>query len=105
MTSSRIEAAIAASSCDSVGRSSTSWMRPSAPSAWFTEVMAPKNEPSGAISRNRNMMNVTRLAIVIAPVATRNPPRPMTTSSDTCRAMPAIGTTSADTFAMRTPTR
>ena len=29
----------------------------------------------------------------------------MTTSSDTCSAIPAIGTTSADTFAIRTPTR
>ena len=58
---SRTEVAIAASSCVSVGRSSTSWMRPSAPSAWLTEVIAPKNEPSGAISRKRNMTKVTRL--------------------------------------------
>ena len=79
-------------------------MRPSAPSAWLTDVIAPKNEPSGAISMNRNMMNVTRLAIVIAPEATRKPPTPSTTSSDTCSAMPAIGTMSAETFAIRTPT-
>ena len=79
-------------------------MRPSAPSAWFTDVIAPKNEPSGAMSMNRNMMKVTRLAIVIAPEATRKPPRPSTTSSDTCSAMPAIGTTSAETLAIRTPT-
>lgn len=56
------------------------------------------------MSMKRNMMKVTRLAIERAPVATRKPPRPMTTSSDTCSATPAIGTTSADTFAIRTPT-
>ena len=69
--STRMRAAIVASFWVSVGRSMTSWMRPSAPSAWLTEVIAPKVEPSGAISRKRNMMNVTRLAIVIAPEATR----------------------------------
>ena len=79
-------------------------MRPSAPRAWLTDVIAPKVEPSGAIIMNRNMMNVTSEAIVIAPEATRNPPTPSTTSSDTCSAMPAIGTTRAETFAMRTPT-
>ena len=78
-------------------------MRPSAPSAWFTEVIAPKVEPSGATSMNRNMMKVTSEAIVIAPDATRKPPTPSTTSSETCSAMPATGTTSAETFAMRTP--
>jgi hypothetical protein len=56
------------------------------------------------MSRNRKMMNVTRLAMLIAPVATRKPPTPSTTSSETCSAMPATGTTSAETFAMRTPT-
>ena len=85
------------------GRSRISWMRPSAPSAWLTDVIAPKNDPSGAISRNRNMTKVTRLATVIAPEATRKPPTPSTTSSDTCSAMPAIGTMSADTLAIRTP--
>ena len=49
----------------------TSWIRPSAPSAWLTDVMAPKNEPSGAISRNRNITKVTRFATEIAPEATR----------------------------------
>ena len=79
-------------------------MRPSAPSAWFTEVMAPNVEPSGAIIMNRNMMKVTRLAIVMAPDATRKPPTPSTTSSEAWSAMPATGTTRAETFAMRTPT-
>ncbi len=78
-------------------------MRPSAPSAWLTEVMAPKNVPSGPISMNRNMMKVTSAAIVIAPEATRRPPTPSTTSSDSCSATPAIGTMRADTLAMRTP--
>ncbi len=46
-------------------------MRPSAPSAWFTELMAPNAWPSGMIIMNRNRMNDTRLATVIAPDATR----------------------------------
>jgi hypothetical protein len=85
------------------GRSSTSWMRPRAPSAWLTEVIAPKNEPSGCTRKKRNITNVTSCAIVIAPEATRNPPTPRTTSSDSCRAMPAIGTMNADAFATCTP--
>ena len=36
-------------------------------------------------------MNVTSEAIVIAPDATRNPPTPSTTRSETCSAMPATG--------------
>ena len=67
-------------------------------------MIAPNVDPSGAIIMNRNMMNVTRLAIVIAPDATRKPPTPSTTSRETCSAMPAMGTTSAETLAMRTPT-
>ena len=78
-------------------------MRPRAPSAWLTDVIAPKVDPSGAISRNRNMMKVTSAATVIAPEATRSPPTPSTTSSDSCSAIPAIGTMSADTLAIRTP--
>jgi hypothetical protein len=70
----------------------------------LTDVIAPNVDPRGAISMNRNMMNVTSDAIVIAPEATRNPPTPSTTSSETCSAIPATGTTSAETFAIRTPT-
>ncbi len=48
-------------------------------------------------------MNVTRLATVIAPLATRNPPTPSTTRNDTCRAIPATGTTSAEILATWMP--
>lgn len=78
-------------------------MRPSAPSAWFTEVIAPKVVASGITSRNRNMMNEMSEAIVIAPAATRKPPTPRTTSSESCRAMPETGTTRDEILAMRTP--
>ena len=97
------DAATSASHAVSVRRSSTSWIRPSAPRAWFTEVMAPKNDPSGCTRKNRNITNVTSCAIVIAPEATRNPPTPSTTSSESCSAMPAIGTMNADAFATCTP--
>ena len=50
-------------------------------------------------------MNATSDATVIAPLATRNPPTPSTTRNDTCIAMPAIGTTSAEIFATRMPIR
>lgn len=78
-------------------------MRPRAPSAWFTEVIAPNVEARGITSMNRNMMKVTSAAIVIEPSATRKPPTPSTTSSDSCRAIPATGTTSDEIFAIRTP--
>jgi hypothetical protein len=97
------DAATSASHAVSVRRSSTSWMRPRAPSACPTEVIAPKNEPSGCTRKNRNITNVTSPAIVIAPEATRKPPTPRTTSSDSCRATPATGTTNADAFATCTP--
>ena len=96
---------IAASPSVSLGREMISWMRPSAPSAWLTELIAPKAWPSGMIIMNRKRMNDTRLATVIAPLATRKPPTPSTTSSATCRAMPAIGTTSAEIFATWMPMR
>ena len=80
-------------------------MRPSAPSAWFTEVMAPNACPSGMIIRNRNRMNATRSATVIAPLATRKPPTPSTTRNDTFMAMPATGTMRAEIFATWTPAR
>ena len=85
------------------GSSMISWMRPSAPSAWFTELIAPNAWPSGMIIMNRNRMNATRFAIVIAPLATRNPPTPSTTRNETCIAIPAIGTTSDEIFATRMP--
>ena len=69
----------------------------------MTEVIAPKVDASGITSMKRNMMKVTREAIVIVPSATRNPPTPRTTSSDSCSAMPATGTTSEEILAMRTP--
>ena len=78
-------------------------MRPSAPSAWLTEVIAPNAWPSGMIIMNRNRMNATRSATVIAPMATRNPPTPSTTRNDTCMAMPATGTMSAEIFATWMP--
>ena len=78
-------------------------MRPSAPSARFTEVIAPNAWPSGRIIMNRKRMNATRFATVMAPDATRNPPTPSTTRNDTCIAMPAIGTMSAEIFATFTP--
>ncbi len=49
------------------------------------------------------MTNVTSEATSMAPDATRYPPTPRTTSSETCRATKAIGTMNADTRAMRTP--
>ena len=82
-----------------------SWMRPSAPSAAFTEVTAPNAVPSGMIIMNRNRMNATNEAMVIAPLATRNPPTPSTTRNDTCMAMPATGTTSAEILATARPIR
>ena len=48
-------------------------------------------------------MNATRFAMVIAPLATRNPPTPSTTRNDTCSAIPAIGTTRAEIFATLMP--
>ena len=78
-------------------------MRPSAPRAWFTEVMAPNVVARGITSRNRNMMKEIKEAIVIAPAATRKPPTPRTTSSESCRAMPETGTTIEEILAMRTP--
>ncbi len=48
-------------------------------------------------------MNATRLAIVIAPLATRKPPTPSTTRNETCIAIPAIGTTRDEIFATRMP--
>ena len=50
-------------------------------------------------------MNATRFATVIAPLATRKPPTPSTTRNDTCIAMPATGTTSAEIFATWMPIR
>ena len=41
--------------------------------------------------------------MVMAPEATRKPPTPSTTSSESCSAMPAIGTMNADAFATCTP--
>ena len=80
-----------------------SWIRPSAPSAELTEVIAPKAWPSGTIIRNRKRMNAIRFATVMVPLATRNPPTPSTTRNDTCMAIPAIGTTSAEIFATWMP--
>ncbi len=48
-------------------------------------------------------MNATRLAMVISPLATRKPPAPSTTSSETCSAIALSGTISAEIFATRTP--
>ena len=95
--------AISRSNWSSVGRSMISWMRPSAPSAEFTAVTAPNAWPSGRIIMNRNRMNATRFATVMAPLATRKPPTPSTTRNDTCIAMPATGTTSAEIFATWMP--
>jgi hypothetical protein len=48
-------------------------------------------------------MKATRLATVMAPEATRNPPTPSTTRNDTCMATPATGTTSAEILATSMP--
>ena len=80
-------------------------MRPSAPSAALTEVTAPNAVPSGMIIMNRNRMNATSEAIVMAPLATRNPPTPSTTRNETCIAIPATGTTSAEILATARPIR
>jgi hypothetical protein len=55
----------------SSGRSSTSVMRPSAPSALDTEVTAPNALPMGVTMRNRNSRKAVRPPIVSAPDATR----------------------------------
>ena len=95
--------AIRESSWVSVGRPMISWMRPRAPSAWLTELMAPNAVVSGMIIMKRNRMNDTRFAMVMAPLATLNPPTPSTMSSDTCSAIPATGTTSAEILATAIP--
>ena len=51
----------------------------------------------------RKRINATRLATVMAPLATRKPPTPNTTRNATCSAIPEIGTTKAEIFATSTP--
>jgi hypothetical protein len=99
------EPARARSAASSSGRSSTSWIRPSAPSACPTLERAPKADPSGMIMRKRNIAKVTSEATETAPVATRRPPTPSTTSSDTFIARPATGTTNAEALATSRPAR
>ena len=48
-------------------------------------------------------MNDTSWAIVIASLATRNPPTPRTTKNDTCIAMLEMGTTNAEILATWRP--
>jgi hypothetical protein len=96
-------AVTAASASISLGVSMISWMRPSAPSAWFTEVTAPNAWPSGMIIMNRNRMKARARRSSMSPAATRKPPTPSTVRNETCMAMPAIGTTSAEILATRMP--
>ena len=53
--------------------------------------------------KNSRITKVTSEAMVVAPVATRRPPKPSTTINAVLKATWAIGATAADSLAIESP--